>query len=73
MEHIQIPPHVQRLREEHEQMEQRLRKLKIFIDESPIFTALDAEEQEDMKAQATHMSDLETILSRRLARALAKV
>ena len=72
MEHIEIPPHVQRLREEHEQLEQRLRKLKAFFS-NPIFDSLDEQEKADMVIQEDLMNRLEKVLSRRLARALAKI
>jgi ribosomal protein S4 len=73
VEHIEIPPHVQRLREEHEQTEQRLRKLKAFIADNPIFHSLEEAERHDMIEQTTVMNSLEKILSRRLERALAKL
>lgn len=73
MEHIEIPPHVQRLREEHEQTEQRYRKLVTFTEENPIFKNLETDEQVDMLRQQKLMWELETILARRLKRALDKI
>lgn len=61
-----LPPHVQRLVEEHKDVEQRLTKLALFIDNSPNFKGLEIEEQERMKKQRVVMDEYFHVLDERL-------
>lgn len=61
-----LPPHVQRMVAEHKELEQRLTKLALFIDNSPNFEDLEIEEQERMKKQRVSMDEYFHILNERL-------
>lgn len=62
-----LPPHVQRMIEEHKEVEQRLTKLSTFIDFGANFKALEVEEQERLKRQRVSMDEYFHILDERLA------
>lgn len=62
-----LPPHVQRMIEEHKEVEQRLTKLSTFIDFGANFKALEVEEQERLKKQRVFMDEYFHILDERLA------
>ena len=62
-----LPPHVQRMIEEHKEVEQRLTKLSTFIDFDANFKALEVEEQERLKRQRVSMDEYFHILDERLA------
>ena len=61
-----LPPHVQRLVEEHKEVEQRLTNLAVFIDNSPNFNSLEIQEQERLKKQRVFMDEYFHILDERL-------
>ena len=61
-----LPPYVQRLVEEHKDVEQKLTKLAVFIDNSPSFKGLEIQEQERLKKQCVFMSEYFHILDERL-------
>lgn len=61
-----LPPHVQRLVNEHKEVGQRLTKLSVFIDNSPIFKDIESQEQERLKKQRVFMSEYFHILDERL-------
>ena len=61
-----IPPHVQRMVNEHKELEQRLTKLYEFIDNNPNFDGLEIEEQERLKYQRISMTEYFNILDERL-------
>ena len=61
-----LPPHVQRLIEEHKDVEQKLTKLAVFIDNSPSFNGLEIQEQERLKKQRVFMDEYFHILDERL-------
>ena len=61
-----LPPHVQRMVTEHKELEQRLTKLGVFIDNNPNFKGLEIEEQERLKKQRVAMDEYFHILDERL-------
>lgn len=61
-----LPPYVQRLVEEHKDVEQKLTKLAIFIDNSPSFKGLEIQEQERLKKQRVFMDEYFHVLDERL-------
>ena len=61
-----FPPHVQRMVEEHKEVERRLTKLTIFIDNNPNFNDLEVEERERLKNQRIVMDEYFHILDERL-------
>ena len=61
-----LPPHVQRLVNEHKEVGQRLTKLSVFIDNSPIFKDIESQEQERLKKQRVFMDEYFHILDERL-------
>ena len=61
-----LPPHVQRMVNEHKELEQRLTKLAGFIDFGANFKALEVEEQERLKKQRVFMDEYFHILDERL-------
>lgn len=61
-----LPPHVQRMVNEHKEVEQRLTKLAGFIDFSDNFKGLEVEEQERLKKQRVIMDEYFHILDERL-------
>lgn len=73
MEHITVPPHVQRMRIEREKLEHDIIKLRAFIEDNPIFKTLEEVEQADMNEQLVHMVNHFNVLTRRLQRAIDKV
>ncbi len=62
-----LPPYVQRLINEHKEVEQRLTKLSMFIDVSSNFKVLDSAEQERLKKQRVVMDEYFHILDERLS------
>lgn len=63
-----IPPHIERIIDEHNELSGRADKLRDFITSNPIFATLSVEEQEDMQAQLKNMTEYDNILVRRLER-----
>lgn len=61
-----LPSYVQRLVEEHKEVEQRLTKLAGFIDFGANFKALEVEEQERLEKQRVSMDEYFHILDERL-------
>ena len=55
---------------EHNQVEERLTKLSIFIDNNPVFKNLDSGEQERMKKQRISMDEYFVVLGERINTAL---
>lgn len=64
-----IPPHVQRMMVERDELKDKVLKLDKFIDTNPIFATLSEEERKDMKIQLTSMIAYLDCLERRIARA----
>lgn len=63
-----IPPHIERIIDEHNELSGRAGKLRDFITSNPIFATLPVDEQEDMQAQLKNMTEYDNILVRRLER-----
>ena len=63
-----IPPHVQRMIDEHNELKNRINKLYNFITTNKTFNELSADEQEDMKKQLEYMSKYIDCLDSRLER-----
>lgn len=68
-----IPPHVQRMIDERNELSNRAQKLYNFINSNRIFETLSSEEQEDMRNQLESMTKYLESLERRLKRALGDV
>lgn len=68
-----VPPHVQRMIDERNELSNRAQKLYNFINRSRIFETLSSEEQEDMRNQLESMTKYLESLERRLKRALGDV
>ena len=64
-----VPPHVQRMMVERDELKDKVLKLDKFIDTNPIFATLSEEERKDMKIQLTSMITYLDCLERRIARA----
>lgn len=65
-----LPPYLQRMIEEHKEVEQRLEKLNTFIDISSRFKVLDSAEQERLKKQRISMDGYFAVLGERIDIAL---
>lgn len=63
-----IPPHIQRMIKEREELKDKLTKLDKFINSNPLFTTLPNDEQDDMKHQLTYMYQYLGCLVKRLER-----
>lgn len=63
-----LPPHIERIIDEHNELSGRAGKLRDFITSNPIFATLPVDEQEDMQAQLKNMTEYDNILVRRLER-----
>lgn len=63
-----IPPHIQRMIKEREELKDKLTKLDKFINSNPLFTTLPNNEQDDMKHQLTYMYQYLGCLVKRLER-----
>lgn len=63
-----IPPHVQRMIDEHNELKNRINKLYNFITTNKLFNELSADEQEDMRKQLEYMSKYIDCLDSRLER-----
>ena len=61
-----LPAHVQRMIDEHRDIEQRLTKLTEFIDNNPNFNGLEIEERKRLKHQRISMNEYFNILDERL-------
>lgn len=68
-----VPPHVQRMIDERNELSNRAQKLYNFINSNRIFETLSSEEQEDMRNQLESMTKYLESLERRLKRALGDV
>lgn len=66
------PPHVQRMAEEYNALNDKIIKLKAFIG-SQVFAGLSQEEQEDLCEQLLHMCRYENVLIRRYEATVAKL
>lgn len=64
-----IPPHIQRMIEERDELKDRVLKLDKFIGSNRIFVTLPEEERKDMTNQLTNMIVYLDCLERRIARA----
>lgn len=62
-----LPPHQQRVVEEHADLHERLGKLDAFILDNPVFLSLQEAEQDRMKAQSRAMALYVDILADRIA------
>ena len=68
MENEEMPPHVQRMQEECDELLTRTAALDVFID-GPTFRNLPIDERVDMKEQSRFMKCYAIVLGRRLVRA----
>ena len=62
-----MPPHQQRVIDELNELADRRNKLCAFIDNSPIFKSIPADEQERLKRQMRIMGEYVAVLSERIA------
>ena len=60
--------HRERLKIEHEELDARLEKLHVFIQDSEVYRSLPHVEREDLRDQLTVMRVYRNILRKRLAR-----
>lgn len=67
-----VPPHVQRMMVERDELKDKVLKLDKFIGTNPIFVTLSEEERRDMKNQLTSMIVYLDCLEKRIARASIK-
>lgn len=65
----ELPPHVQRMVDEFNELDERVVKLYQFIHHNPLFEDLDLSEAHDMEDQLEYMTKYRTVLNRRLDRA----
>lgn len=63
-----LQPHQQRVVVEQQELNDRLEKLQVFINENPLFKSLIEEEQMDLQEQSVLMSQLNDVLIRRISR-----
>lgn len=66
---MEKPAHVKRMEEELYGLRDRVAKLDVFVDSSPVFSSLSAIDQDLLKAQSAAMKAYSTILDVRLGRA----
>ena len=66
-----MEPHVERMTHELTELNERVEKLEIFINVSPIFQILPSLEQYDMRLQLYAMKMYRDILRNRISRAAA--
>ena len=66
-----MEPHVERMLNEQKELSEKVEKLRLFIEENPIFGNLPQEEQHDMRMQLNAMEKYSTILQSRIDRATA--
>lgn len=59
-------PHQQRVVDEKQQLDAKIRGLGSFIDTSPVFLSLDAKEQDLLKSQRQYMLHYSDILDQRI-------
>lgn len=64
-----IPPHIQRVINEHKELQDKIDKLDKFIVSNPIFSTLSSDEQADMENQLQYMLKYDSKLVSRLKRA----
>lgn len=62
-----LPPHQQRVLQEHAELEEKLKKLGDFIQSNPLYETLPEEEQRRLTNQHFHMAEYEEILRERIA------
>lgn len=62
-----MQPHQQRVVDEKKELDDKLDKLKAFIDENPIFKGLHADERVRLCRQFDVMAEYSSILSQRIA------
>lgn len=63
-----IPPHQQRVLDEKRELDEKLVKLRTFIDGSPVFSGLPVTDQSHLKSQLAVMEVYSCILADRIAR-----
>lgn len=64
----EIPPHVQRMLLERDELADRTQKLREFIKENPLFQRLDDHDQYLLGQQEAHMSAYLIVLRQRIER-----
>ena len=62
-----MQPHQQRVMDEKTQLDEKLDKLKAFIEASPVFKSLHADERGRLGRQFDAMAEYSSILSQRIA------
>lgn len=61
--------HVKRMLVEHKELQEKVSKLVVFINENPTFDKLSYDEQVDMRIQLSAMQTYLIVLTRRIERA----
>lgn len=61
-----MQPHQQRVVDEKKELDEKLDRLKAFIETSPIFNSLSLDERERMRRQFDVMAEYSSILSQRI-------
>jgi hypothetical protein len=64
---VSLQPHQQRVVDELAELDTRITKLAVFINESPIFGGLDVEEKGRLFRQTAHMHNYALVLRERIA------
>lgn len=68
-----IPPHVQRMIAEHNELDEKIVKLKNFINHNIMFDKLNEDAQYDMIKQLESMTEYDSILQRRIMKATKNI
>lgn len=61
--------HIERMKAEMAELDDKASKLAVFINSNPLFAKLDAADQDLMKRQLSHMEAYASVLDERLERA----
>jgi len=64
----ELQPHQQRVIDERKELDDKIKKLRPFILDNPIFLTLETEEQIDLKSQYEFMNKYLSVLDRRIGR-----
>ena len=68
MDVTELKPHQKRVVAEHDELDERLEKLHVFILDNPLFSELAKDEQRDLVDQRAYMSVYRDVLRRRIDR-----
>jgi hypothetical protein len=64
---VNLQPHQQRVVDELTELDTRITKLAVFINESPVYRALENAEKERLFKQIGHMTGYASVLRERIA------